>query len=66
MASEEGRDLVVGNGGGEGNGGDDAAKVVAHGLIFAEVKGKSPGPPEQSPEKAPSGAPAKGLSPVWP
>lgn len=31
MAIEEGCDLVVGNGGGEGGCGDDAAKVVEHG-----------------------------------
>ena len=30
-AIEEGRDLVVENSGGEGGGGDDAAKVVEHG-----------------------------------
>jgi hypothetical protein len=44
MASEEGRDLVVGNGGGEGNGGDDAAKVVEHGGKTCRVGRKSQGP----------------------
>lgn len=61
-----GCDLAVGNGGSKSCGGDDEAKVVGHGLIFAEVKEKRPGPPEESPGKAPSGAPAKGLRPVWP
>jgi hypothetical protein len=44
MAIEEGGDLVVGNGGGKGSGGDDAAKVVEYGGKSCRVGRKSRGP----------------------
>jgi hypothetical protein len=44
MAIKEGRDLVVGNGGGEGSGGNDAATVVVHGGKYCRVGGDRRGP----------------------